>query len=160
MKNLIFLLFGFIVIGCKAQDKLKLHYVTHNYNETKNKSFINNELVFLKNKDTLRMNIKVPFDSKKAEIIDLGIFYNCHLKPGILYIFELKKICLTDIPEMYNSYYRLNAVFDENDCSKYKELELNTAYEYKGNYGMYIDINNVLYQIIGLSPNEECVFQH
>lgn len=117
-------------------------------------------MVFLNGLDTLRMNVKIPFDVKGTEIINLGIFYNCHLKVDSLYTICLKKICIKDIPEFHNSYYKTNAKFDTEDCSKFIEFDRNTEYEYKGNYGMYVDIDNILYQIIGLTPNDMCVFQH
>lgn len=160
MKKLILLLTLFSLTSCKAQEKLTMHYIEHRYYPTKNKSFVNDELIFLKNKDTLRINAKVPFNSQNGNIINLGIYYNCHLQKDSLYTIQLKKICLKDIPEMQNSYYKVNAVFDKNDCSKFREIENNTSYEYKGNYGMYVDIQGILYEIIGVSPSDMCVFQH
>ncbi|GGE99254.1 hypothetical protein SAMN05443634_102300 [Chishuiella changwenlii] len=150
----------FLFFNCKAQEKMTLRYVDHQYKETKNKSFVNNELVFIKSEDTLRMNVKVPFKQSNAQIINRGIFYNCHLKENTIYTITLKKICINDIPEAFNSYYRTNTITDKTDCSKFTEIKNNTNYEYKGDYEKYVDIDNVLYEIIELSPNTGCFYPH
>jgi len=155
MRTLLTLLF-LCTLLCNAQQKLIGNYIGHNYKTTKNRSFINNQLLFLSGTDTLHLNVKVPFDIKCTEIANFGIYYNCHLKQDSLYTIDLKKICLNDIPQIHNSYYRTNTVFDKEDCSKFIEIEKDTDYEYKGNYGMYVDIENVLYQITGVSPDAEC----
>lgn len=67
---------------------------------------------------------------------------------------------MSEIPESFNSYYKTNAIVDEKDCSKFSEVEKNTAYNYIGNYGKYVDIDGVLYEVVGLNPSDECVFQH
>jgi hypothetical protein len=159
----ILILYGIILFAffsCKAQEKVALRYAGHQYKETKNKSFVNDELKFIKDKDTLKMNIKIPFDEINAQIINRGVFYNCHLKEDTVYTFTLKKICVSDIPEAYNSYYKTNAIPDKNDCSKFTEVEKNTDYNYIGNYGKYVDIDGVLYEVIGLSPDDSCFYPH
>jgi len=114
----------------------------------------------LKENDTLEMNLRIPFNSNKHEIIDKGIFYNCHLKPGTVYTITLKKICTNDIVDVPNSYYKTNIIPEKKNCSRFTEIEKNTRYEYKGNYGKYIDFKNTLYEIIDLTPNGDCAFQH
>jgi hypothetical protein len=150
----------FTFFSCKAQEKVTARYIGHQYKETKNKSFVNDELTFINNNDTLRVNIKVPFNENDAQIINKGIYYNCHLKEDTVYTITLKKICTTDIPEAFNSYYKTNAIPDKKDCSKFTEIEKNTNYEYKGNYGKYVDINGVLYEVIGISPDNGCFYPH
>ncbi|WP_288443870.1 hypothetical protein [uncultured Chryseobacterium sp.] len=155
--------YGIIMLttfSCKAQEKVTLSYVSHQYNKTHNKSFLNNELTFLKGKDTLKVNIKVPFDETNAQIVNQGIFYNCHLKKDTLYTFTLKKVCITDIPEGFSSYYKTNMIPDKKDCSKLVEIQKNTEYKYSGNYGKYVDINRVLYEITGITPDDSCFFPH
>lgn len=157
------MLYGIMLLtffSCKAQEKVTLRYIGHQYKETKNKSFVNDELTFIKDKDTLKVNIKVPFDERNAQIINRGIFYNCHLKEDTVYTITLKKICANNIPEAYNSYYKTNAIPDKKDCSKFTEIEKNTNYEYTGNYGKYVDIGGVLYEVIGLSPDDSCFYPH
>lgn len=148
------------IAGSKAQEKYTARYLGQAYNFTKNKSFINNELIFFKDNDTLRINVKLPYDTIQHQIIDRGIYYNCHLKKDTVYTFIIKKICVIDIPMEYNSYYHSNIIVNKKDCSSFKEIEKNTEYVYRGNYGKYIDMNNVLYEIVGLSPDSGCVFQH
>lgn len=148
------------VVSCKAQEKVTARYIGHRYKESKNKSFINNQLLFLNGNDTVQMNLRVPFDMSKPEIIDRGIYYNCHLKSDTVYTIKLKKICVSDMPDVPNNYYKINTIPDKKDCSKFTEVEKNTGYKYEGNYGKYVDVKNVLYEIIGLSPSGDCIFQN
>ena len=90
----------------------------------------------------------------------MGIFYNCHLKEDILYTITLKKICGNDIPDVFHIYYKTNAVFDKDDCSRFKAIVKNTNYVYDRNYGKYVDMDGILYEIVGLTPGDGCVFQH
>lgn len=164
MRALITLLFSVICLfsccSCKGQESLTMRYVGHRYKETKNKSFINDELIFLKGKDSLFINVKLPFDLNNHQIVDRGIFYNCHLKKDTTYTLTLKKICVKDISDVPNSYYMTNAIFNKKDCSKFTEIKRNTKYKYEGNYGKYVDMNGGLYEIIRLSPSDGCFFQN
>ncbi|MES2573772.1 MAG: hypothetical protein V4572_02410 [Bacteroidota bacterium] len=153
--------------NCKAQQqeksqnlKITARYVGQKYKETQNISFLNDELQFLKDKDNLVINIKIPYDSTKPEILKQGIFYNCELKHNIVYTFTLKKICVSDIPSEFNSYYKTNATFSDSNCSKFTEKKVNTNYQFKGTYGKYVDIDNELYEVIDLLPNDNCNFSH
>lgn len=147
--------------SCKAQEQLIGSYIGYQYKETKNISFINRELLFLnEDSDTLKINIRMAFDIKNPQIINPGIFYNCSLKEGEQYTITLKKICVSDIPEAFNSYYKTNTIPDKKDCSKFIEVEKNTEYNYTGNYGKYIDIDGVLYEVIGISPDDNCFYPH
>lgn len=48
---------------CKAQTKqLTGSYIGNQYKESKNKNFISNELMFSEGIDTIRINIKIPFN--------------------------------------------------------------------------------------------------
>ena len=149
-----------LVCSCKAQENLKMQYVGNQTSESFNSSFINNTFIFLRDNDTLKMNVKVPFDLEKMEINSRGLYYNCILRTGTVYTFSLKKIKPSDIPEEYNSYYKTNLVLNNENSSKFQEIKKNTSYLYKGNYEKYIDINNVLYEIVDLSPNTDCALPH
>lgn len=156
-------LYGVILLtfcSCKAQEKVVLRYIGYQYKETKNKSFVNEELTFIKDKDTLKVNLKLPYDTVSHNVINRGIFYNCHLKEDTVYTITLKKICVTDIPETFNSYYKTNTIPDKKDCSRFTEVEKNTEYNYTGNYGKYVDIDGVLYEVIGISPDDSCFYPH
>jgi hypothetical protein len=157
--NIVFFLFS--LNNCFAQEKLIVHYIGSQLKSTKNYSFLSKELKFLKeNKDTLKMNIRLPYDTINHKIIDMGIFYNCHLREDTVYIIILKKICVNDITDVPNSYYKINTIPDKNDCSLFTEMEKNTIYKYEGNYGKYVDINNELFEIMGLSPSNDCFFSN
>lgn len=154
---------GIILIslfGCKVQEKLVATYIGYQYKETKNNSFIRREFVFLEKNDTVFVNIRIPFDTEKPQIVNPGIFYDCNLKENTVYTILLKKICVSNIPKAFNSYYKTNTVFDRKDCSKFIEIEKNTEYKYTGNYGKYVDIAGMLFEVIGLSPDDGCNFQH
>ena len=161
MKTIIvFVIMLFTLCGCKAQDKITLCYIGYQYKETKNNSFLNKQLLFTHNEDTLKMNLRLPFDISNHNVIDSGIFYNCHLKKGTTYTITLKKTCVTDIHETFNSYYNINTIPDKTDCSRFIEIRKNTRFRYFGNYGKYVDIDGVLYEIIGLSPDDDCCYPH
>lgn len=161
MKNYLivvyFLVFG---VGCKAQvrDYSGLKYVGFVYTGTLNKSFVNKQLRFVKGRDTIIINLKLPFDRKTSNIYDQGIFYNCSLRQDTIYSFVLAPATTDSIPKEYNSYYRLNTKF--NSLNHFTEIRNNTSYQYKGSYGMYVDIENRLYLIRNMIPAGDCVMQH
>lgn len=74
--------------------------------------------------------------------------------------FRMQKKCVTDIPETFNSYYRLNTIPDKDDCSKFIEIKKDTEYNYLGDYGKYVDINSCLYEIIKIYPDDNCFYPH
>jgi hypothetical protein len=160
-------LFGFLLLSlffCKAQEEviIELRYIDDRYNETLNESFVNRNMIFIAENDTLNINLKLPFNINNPMLFNTGIFYNCHLQQDSVYTITLKKICVNDIPEICNSYYKINAIFDDKDCSKFTEIQKNTPYEYicgysKG-YGKFVDIDNVLYEITDLIPHDCCFF--
>lgn len=156
--------YGFVMLtylSCKAQEQIIGKYIGYQYTETQSVSFTNRQLLFLNgDSDTLKINIKIPFNVKMPRIINPGIYYNCHLKEDTVYILTLKKICANDIPEAFNSYYKTNTIPDKKDCTKFIEIEKNTAYKYTGNYGKYVDIDEVLYEVIGISPGDGCFYLH
>jgi len=161
MKTIVFYIVAILCFShCKVQEKITFIYVDYQYEETKNKSFINKRLVLATGKDSLEMNIKLPYDRIHHNVIDRGLLYNCHLKKGTKYTFTLQKKCVTDIPETFNSYYRLNTIPDKDDCSKFIEIKKDTEYNYLGDYGKYVDINSCLYEIIKIYPDDCCFYPH
>lgn len=162
IKTILYLSFLFtFFIGCNAQEKVIANYIGYSFNSTKNSSYLSQELRFIKeNGDTLKMNLRLPYDTISHNIINRGVFYNCHLKESVTYTFTLKKICASDIPEAFNSYYKTNIISDKKDCSKFTEIEKKTEYNYTGNYGKYVDINKTLYEILNISPDDGCIFQN
>jgi hypothetical protein len=161
MKTIYSIVILFSFFGCKAQESFTLKYISQQYKETSNVSFINKEMLFFNGNDSLIWNFKIPFDVNKPEIIDEGIYCNCHLKIDSIYILKLKKICVSDIKEDINCYYKINGLFsDEYNCSRFTEIKKNSEYLYKGNYQKYLDFNNELYEIVGLLPSKDCFFAH
>jgi len=152
------------VFNCSAQELKKyeeLKYKGYILSKTFNKSFINKKLFFLKNKDTIFFNQKLPYNSSKKTFYDYGIYYNCMLQKDTSYSIVLKKVNLRDIPTYLNNYYRINTVFkNKYDSSSYTEIKKNTRFLIKGNNDKYLDINNKIYEIIGLSPPTECGIVH
>jgi hypothetical protein len=147
-------IFLLLSAGCNAQqtEKITAQYLGSTLQASKNKSFINLELHFYVDGDTLLMNRKLPFDTRKNEFTDTGLFDYCHLDVGYIYSFTLKRICLSEIPEIFHSYYRINTIPDENDCSLFTEIEKDTPFMYYGDYRRYVDIGGALYEVTGLSP--------
>lgn len=161
MKLILYLVVFCSFTGCKAQDKITGRYLGYQFNSTQNISYLSQELKFINaDKDTLKINLRLPYDTISHNVINHGIYYNCHLKEDTVYTFTLKKICSNDIPEAYNSYYKTNTVPDKKDFSKFTEVEKNTEYNYIGNYGKYVDIGGVLYEVIGISPDDSCFYPH
>lgn len=163
MKSLILVFCVFICAKSVAQEKLvfQVKFLKESLLETKNENYLNRRLYFLDQKDTIVLNFKAPFDSAKNEFQDMGIYYNCHLKEGIIYTFRMRKICLSEIPEKEESYYKTNASFyDDSNCSSFSEIYSDTGFKYAGNYGMYFDKGNQLYEIENLLPTDDCFFGH
>lgn len=163
VKTLLFFLI-FSICSCMVHSQLKLNqvkYLGYSYKSTFNKSFVNKQFKFLNKKDTIFINLRVPFDSSKNNITNEGLFYSCQLAKDSLYSFTLKKTSHKAIPAEWNSYYRINALFlNGAKKSKFREVKKNTDYLYVGNYGKFVDIKNELYEILLLSPTLNCVLQH
>jgi len=149
-----------IVYSCKGQQQIRGRYEGNAYKETLNESFINSELRFINGSDTLKLNLKLPFDRDKHQVNDRGIFYNCHLKKDTMYSITLKKICAADIVDVPVCYYMINTIPDGKECYRFTEVAKTTEYRDAGNYGKYVDVGGVLYEIVSLSPNGSCSFQH
>jgi len=154
----------FLICYCQAQETFTGKYVGFSYGLTKNESFINKTIRFVSfDNDTLLINLKLPIDTTH-NIIDMGIYYNCHLQRDTIYTITLKKICVNEIPDVCNSYYFTNTVFDDVDCTKFTEIEKNTPYEYKcgysKGYGKFVDIKGLLYEIVELKPDKDCFCPH
>ncbi|MDO6433296.1 hypothetical protein Q4E93_21980 [Flavitalea sp. BT771] len=149
-----------IVCSCKGQLQIKGRYEGNVYKETLNDSFINSELRFINGSDTVKLNLKLPFDRDKRQVNDRGIFYNCHLKKDTVYSITLKTICAADIVDVPVCYYKINTIPDVKECFRFTEVAKTTEYRDIGNYGKYVDMGGVLYEIVRLSPNSSCYFQH
>lgn len=146
---------------CRAQQLVKyadLRYVSSSYHSTLNESFANKRLVFQNGTDSLIMNIKVPYDKRISTIYEPGIFYDCKLKPGVNYSFELKPVTAGVIPKNYNSYYLTNCSFVSGDKFIFKEYKKNTPYKYEGINGIFVDINHKLFLIGKMTPATDCTF--
>jgi len=138
-----------------------MKYLGKSYEGTKNKSFVNKRMSFLNGNDSVFINVKLPFNEADSKIIDAGLYRNCILQEGNIYTLQLKKICLTNIPNEYESYYKTNAIFsDSRDCSSFVETKKDTQYIYKGRYDRYVDINNRIYEVMSLSPPSGCSYDH
>jgi len=160
-KHIIFIILScFNIYNCVAQKVTtynKIVYRGCSVSKTVNKCFVNKKLLFTKNNDTIIINQKLPFRLQHATLYDYGIYYNCHLEVDTAYSFKLKKIKLSDIPILHNSYYRINADFiDSLNLSKYIDIRKNTSFLIKGYYDKFFDINNEIYEIIELSPLTGC----
>jgi hypothetical protein len=49
---------------------------------------------------------------------------------------------------------------DKNDCSKFIEIKKDTEYDYRGDYGRYVDIKGCLYEIKRIYPNNGGFYPH
>lgn len=87
-----------VLSHCKAQEELSLTYIGYQYKGTQNRSFLNKELILKTDGDTIRMNLRLPYDSIHHNVIDRGLLYNCHLKKGVKYIFILQKNAFSIFP--------------------------------------------------------------
>jgi hypothetical protein len=157
----LFILLSFLVSKAQKIVRYKnLKYAAYSYHGSLNKSFINKRILFFNGKDSVIFNIKIPFDIRTKNIYDPGIFYNCKLKQDSIYSFELKKTTGSAIPKEYNSYYKVNGLFnDTHNPAKFNEVKKNTKYLFRGDYSKYVDINSELYEIINMSPTNGCNFQ-
>lgn len=164
MKTILLLMLSCAFLHGMAQGKISLvdyRYEGYQYSSTCNKSFVNKILLFVKGADTVRVNQKLPYNKKKNEISNEGIYYDCQLDSAKIYTLEFQKIPLKDIPEAFVNYYRINGVFyDEGSPWKFKEKKKNTAFLYLGKYTRYFDINGELLQITGVSPITGCRMDH
>jgi len=155
------LILAAVCTASQAQETVTMRYIGRRYQETMNKSFKNEELVFLKNNDTLLMNIKLPFDAFNPRIFAPGVYYDCRLIQNVDYTFTIKKISVKDLPENDHSYYKINARFsDDSAPSRFTQVKKNTKYASRGNYGKYVDINNELYEITALLPDGSCIYPY
>lgn len=156
---------------CISQEKIinleNTRLIDRRY-EIIDKTYFNEIYLFLNFTDTLKINSKKVYNyedvlkSNKIEFYSNGLFYNCQLKKDSIYSFKIKKVCKEKIISTYNNFYLTNAIFnDTNNCSKFKEIKNeNVYYENQLNVSRYIDINNELYEIIGLTPSNDCFFGH
>jgi hypothetical protein len=161
MKTLLLTIALFILIlyGCTTQKKLTLRYIAQRYTRTVNKSFLNNELLFLNGKDTLRMNVKLPYNPVASDTVNTGIYRRCHLKKDRVYSFKLKPVNGKDIPDVLNSYYKLNAIFSsEKRNATYTEVKKDTEFLQR-NPGSFIDMNGQVYEIMELMPDQDCDYE-
>ena len=160
MRALILLiLFLVSVFDGIAQDRVEeMRYIGFKINESKNISFLNKEFIFLRGGDTIVVNAKLSFNIDNPMFFSIGIYHNCHLKLDSIYTLTLKRICINEIPEWHHSYYRTNAIFDEDDCSRFIEVENNTLFQYANYSTKYVDIKGVLYKIVGLKPDDNCFY--
>jgi hypothetical protein len=138
-------------------DNLK--YKGFSHHGTLNTSFINKRILFVRGNDSVIFNIKIPFNVKTKNSYDPGIFYNCRLAKDSTYSFEIEKTTPKQIPKEYNSYYKINGVFNYSDKSKFTEIRKNTRYRYVGNTGMFIDAGHELYKITKMTPAGDCTMQ-
>jgi hypothetical protein len=129
------------------------------YSKTKNKSFVNSELVFLRGKDIIRMNLKIPYNPLTSDTINSGIYRRCYLKPGTLYTFKLRPVKASDIPDVLNSYYKINVVFDgRRRGAPFSEFEKDTEFLQR-NPGSFVDIDSKVYEITELMPDRDCAYE-
>jgi hypothetical protein len=161
MRKILLYIVVITCIGCRTQHIVSykdLRFISNSYQGTQNKNFINKRIVFLSVKDSVFFNIKIAWDADVKNINDPGIFYNCQLNKDTLYTFTLKKATVSAIPVEYNSYYLTNGQFPSAKSSKFKEVKKNTPYNYVGNTGMFIDINDELYTIEKMTPTTRLYF--
>jgi hypothetical protein len=147
-----------VMAACSFQKKITVQYIGQRYTSTENKSFLNNELLLLKGKDTIHMNVKLPFDPATSDTINNGILYRCFLKTNKLYTIKLKSICPADIPDVVNSYYKINVLPSKKNCSTFTEIKKDTEFLQR-NPGKYVDIGHKIYELTGISPDTDCAYE-
>jgi hypothetical protein len=118
---------------------------------------VNNELLLLKGNDTIHMNVKLPYNAAESDTINNGILYRCFLKVHKVYTLKLKRICSADIPDVVNSYYKINAV-NGKKCSIFTEIKKDTEFLQR-NPGKYVDIDHKIYELTGISPDTDCAYE-
>jgi hypothetical protein len=146
-----------MIFACSTQKKITVQYIGQRYSSTQNKSFVNNELLLLKGNDTIHMNVKLPYNSAESDTVNSGILYRCFLKTNKLYTIKLKPICPADIPDVINSYYKINAIPKKN-CSTFTEVKMDTEFQ-RRNPGKYVDIDHKLYELTGIVPDTDCAYE-
>ena len=147
------------IFGCVPQKKLTLQYVADRYTTTQNQSFLTHELLFLHHQDTLRMNVRIPFNHSTYDTVNNGIFHRCFPKKSSIYAFKLKPIRVENIPTEVNSYYKTNAVFKNRRAgAAFREIKKNTEFLHR-NPGKYIDIDHRIYEIMEMWPDTDCAFE-
>jgi hypothetical protein len=160
MKTLLTMILLLACLCSRAQDVIVGKYIGEKFTDTKNKSYSNCEMLFVNfNNDTIRLNLKLPYDKFSNSVFDYGLYKHCILIEGNIYAISLLKICINDIPAEYESYYKYNAVADNENCSKFKEIEKNTNYVDRAKYGNYVDVDNTVYKVIGLTPDDDCLLR-
>ncbi len=150
--------FLLLICACSAQKKMTIQYIGQHYSATQNKSFVNDQLLLLKGRDTIRMNVKLPFDVANSDTINNGILYRCFLKKNKIYTIKLKAIPVDLIPDVVNSYYKLNAVFIKKNSSHFTEIKKDTDFIQR-NPGKYVDIDNKIYELLEIWPDTDCAFE-
>lgn len=162
MKALTILLISLFYISGHSQQQLAdVTYVGSKYDISKNKNFVNKSMYFIKDLDTITLNIKLPYESNTNNIKDSGIYYYCQLEAGNVYTIFYNPICIEEIPKNTITYYHSNACFKiSKKCSSFKELISDSSAIPQGNYSKYFDMNNILYEITSINPDEECNYPH
>lgn len=154
----VYLFLLFIISSCSTQKKINVQYLNQRFSKTGNKSFLNNELILLKGKDTMRINVKIPYNSVTSDTINNGILYRCFFKPGKIYTLKLKRISVDSIPDAVNSYYKINTIASGKKKSTFKEIKKDTEFIYR-NPGKYVDIDNKIYEVRSFWPDIDCAFE-
>jgi hypothetical protein len=147
-----------LLSACSSQKTISVQYIGQRYSGTQNKSFVNNELLLLKGKDTIRMNVKLPYNAAESDTINNGILYRCFLKEHKVYTLKLKRICPAAIPDVVNSYYKLNSAPDKKNCSTFREIKTDTEFLQR-NPGKYVDIDHKIYELTGIAPDTDCAYE-
>lgn len=147
-----------LLSACSIQKTITVQYIGQQYSSTQNKSFVNNELLLLKGTDTLHMNVKLPYNSATGDTINNGILYRCFLKNNKIYTLKLKRIPPSAIPEVINSYYRVNGAPGKKNSSTFREIKKDTEFLQR-NPGKYVDINHRIYELLELSPDTDCAYE-
>lgn len=155
-------IFLFLLL-CEARvsaQQFSLVFCHKKYDISMNKSYVTQKFYFLNDSDTICMNMRIPFNSEENEINDLGLYYNCHMLKDSTYKFSLEKINSLQIPEWEDSYYKSNVEYNDNDIYKFTEKKQDTSYSSKGYYYLYVDIDNIIYKILSVQPNDNCFYPH